>query len=178
MLYRLYNIRYLCSLSPHISPISVYRFCRTYFLDLEDDLLLDDVTDEVSRVSLNEELEPRHSRNSASKQTKAMVSEHLQRIYVKLYLSLRHSVEVAFRSFTDVLQAGTYVQNAMDSYMKGRTFEPNLSESHDNDDKAALHDDINAAHPYLSNVVLKKNEMLQVGRFSLFSVILITVHGG
>ena len=135
-------------------------------------MLVDDITDDISRVSLNEDLGPRNSRNSTSttsKQTIDMISEHIQRIYVNLWLSLRHSVEVAFRIYTDVLQAGTYVQNAMDSYMKGRTFNPvNTLESHNGDDKAVLHDDFNVAHPYLSNVILNKNERLQVGRFSFF----------
>lgn len=43
----------------------------------------------------------------------------LEGLYIKLWLCLRATVRVAFVNFTDVLEAGTYIQNIMDTLMKG-----------------------------------------------------------
>jgi hypothetical protein len=47
------------------------------------------------------------------------VLHRLEGLYIKLWLCLRATVRVAFVNFTDVLEAGTYIQNTMDTLMKG-----------------------------------------------------------
>lgn len=49
-----------------------------------------------------------------------IILERLKSLYIKLWLSFRAAVRIAFQSFTDVLEAGTYIQNTMDLLMKGK----------------------------------------------------------
>lgn len=46
--------------------------------------------------------------------------ERLEGIYGKLLIGLRAAVKAAFSVHTDVLEAGTFVQQAMGTFMKGK----------------------------------------------------------
>lgn len=61
--------------------------------------------------------------------TVARAISRLEALYAKLWLSLRWAVRVAFASFSDVLEAGTFLQACMDELMRGNTGPAAASES-------------------------------------------------
>lgn len=59
--------------------------------------------------------------------TLARAINRLEALYAKLWLSLRWAVRVAFVTFSDVLEAGTFLQACMDELMRGNTAGPATS---------------------------------------------------
>ena len=119
-------------------PSTGIRFCRCYFLRrgkslpyLKDAEALvggdDDEVDEENRPFDDEKM----NRISPIKLSQSPVVvekegvavatlERLEGLYVKLWLGLRATVQSAFQTHVDVLEAGTYVQRTMDALMKGK----------------------------------------------------------
>ena len=90
----------------------------------------------------------------------APVLERLKRMYVKLWLSLRATVRVAFQSYTDVLEAGIFIQNTMDSHMKGRS---DWTDQGADGMPAGVADlGFDSADPYLREIAISETERLQV----------------
>jgi hypothetical protein len=79
--------------------------------------------------------------------------ERMKRLYAKLLLSLRSAVRIAFVTHTDVLEAGKYIQNYMESSMKEKSSAGHKRE--DNDDMIEL-------IPSLSSTTIQIDEVLQV----------------
>ena len=82
------------------------------------------------------------------------ISERLKVMYVKLWLSLRAVVRVAFQSHTDVLEAGAYIQVTLDLLMKGKAPK---GEEGILDLGLGIKGD-----PYMSKIMLGASERLQV----------------
>ena len=149
------------------------RFCRTYFLkcgNVLPNIDNDDVL--VSRPSEQEELlmvgnyydiDDNKERMKNSKNIKLcesemelnLILERLKSLYVKLWLSLRACVRTAFQSYTDVLEAGTFIQNTMDLIMRGKD---DILLVGILDLGLGIYDD-----PHLRNIKLVGSERLQVG---------------
>ena len=84
-----------------------------------------------------------------------LIVERLKSLYVKLWLSLRACVKTAFQLYTDVLEAGTFIQNTMDLLMKGKD---DILLAGIMDLGLGIFDD-----PHLRNIKLIGDERLQVG---------------
>jgi hypothetical protein len=76
--------------------------------------------------------------------------ERMKRLYAKLLLSLRSAVRIAFVTHTDVLEAGKYIQNYMESSMKEKSSAGHKRE--DNDDMIEL----------IPSTTIQIDEVLQV----------------
>jgi hypothetical protein len=157
-----------------VNPGNIFRFCRTYFLkhgkilpylkDI-DGLLYSDVTD-LNSQGIEEELKEKAEGkydltplNIEKEMESAFALERLQGLYVKLWLCLRASARVAYEKYTDVLEAGTFIQNTMDTIMKGKS----SRESEQNDSLKILDLGLGGSDQLLlSGFILKQNERLQV----------------
>jgi hypothetical protein len=146
-------------------PLS-YRFCRTYFLgtgrilpplNLQGDLYEQDEHEETEAVDADGDL-----CSLIETREDAMVLERIKRLYVKLWLSLRATVRVAFQNYTDVLEAGTFIQNTMDRHMKGRSTSSNRTSE---GTSAGMDLGLDSADPYLKDLAMSETERLQVEDF-------------
>jgi hypothetical protein len=146
--------------------LSSCRFCRTYFLetgrtlptlDLQEDLYEQKEVGETEAVDADDDL-----KSSIETREDAIVLERMKRLYVKLWLSLRATVRVAFQTFTDVLEAGTFIQNTIDSHMKGRS---TLSNRNSEGISAGVILGLDSADPYLRDLSMTETERLQVVDF-------------
>ena len=127
-------------------PTTGIRFCRTYFLRqgkslpflIDTDALVTgggndggdgdnenkdeeywNGVDEITHPTLDKIYhKDLYENNFEDAQNRAL--SRLEGLYVKLWLGLRHSVRAAFQIHEDVLEAGKYVQRAMDLLMKGK----------------------------------------------------------
>lgn len=137
-------------------PSTGIRFCRTYFL--ESGSTIPYLKDSEALVGLGltneEDGDENHVEVEIINESSAL-SERLKVLYVKLWLALRAVVRVAFQLHTDVLEAGTYIQNTMDLLMKGKV--PKGEEGETLDLGLGISGD-----PHLTKIMLNLNERLQV----------------
>lgn len=100
-----------------------------------------------------EEFVPNTAKDEEMDPAELLNLERMKRLYAKLLLSLRSAVRIAFVTHTDILEAGKYIQNYMESSMKDKSSAGNKRE--DNDDTIKL-------IPSLSSTTIKRDEVLQV----------------
>lgn len=83
--------------------------------DVDDNEAMPSVFKTVHRIDKLRKSEPTQS--AVSPEVSRVISR-LEALYAKLWLSFRWAVKVAFASFTDVLEAGTFLQQTMDLLLK------------------------------------------------------------
>ena len=120
-------------------PSTGIRFCRCYFLrrgkclpylkdaealvggDDEDDMDEENRPYDDEKINRISPIKLSHNPVQMEKEGMAVAMlERLEGLYVKLWLGLRATVQTAFQTHVDVLEAGTYVQRTMDALMKGK----------------------------------------------------------
>jgi len=105
-------------------PSSGIRWCRTHFLQrgrrlpsIRDASALVQSADEDDETTASDEGEAA----SAKLAMTDAVMQRLEGMSAKLMFCLRWAVRTAFSEFTDVLDAGQYVQQTLDAILKGKT---------------------------------------------------------
>ena len=88
--------------------------------DAEDNGENNQNSDEFDNIKQNKSISNHNDSELKKEIDSNIVLERLKSLYIKLWLSLRSTVRIAFQSYTDVLEAGTYIQNIMDVLMKGK----------------------------------------------------------
>ena len=86
----------------------------------EDDRENNQNSDEFDNIKHNKSISNHNDSELKKEMDSNFVLERLKSLYIKLWLSLRSTVRIALQSYTDVLEAGTYIQNTMDVLMKGK----------------------------------------------------------
>ena len=100
-------------------------------------------------------------------QQSAAALQRLEGLYVKLWYALRACVRLAFSHFGDVLEAGTFVQRALDAIMKGKKV---TSEAGDPPLESVLQ---LVSDPTIAPLVLKGGERLKVCDLYIYLMIRI-----
>eukprot|EP01041_Mallomonas_annulata_P000798 gene798-1550_t len=156
-------------------PSTGLRWCRTYFLSCGR-ILENIVTQSSSLVAENNDNDSNNndeasgveSQSQVQLDRKALVStlSRLESLYVKLWLGLRWAVGNAFARHTDVLEAGSTVQQLLEELLK-------KNKTHDDNDKNGNSSSSNSTSMTgglfdswgmspLESVVLEEGEVLQV----------------
>lgn len=134
---------------------SFYRFCRTYFLKSGQKVpsFSEALVSGMTVSEEDKELVANTAKDEEMDIADLLNLERMKRLYAKLLLSLRSAVRIAFVTHTDILEAGKYIQNYMESSMKEKS-----SAGHERDDN----DDVIELIPSLSSTRIKRDEVLQV----------------